>query len=80
MRKLVAEHNLDAAAIPATGKDGRLVKADVLAFIEKGGGGAAPAPAAGTGGRTRRIGGACGSGGVPSTRRARPAHARSVFP
>jgi len=35
--KLLAEHGLDAAQIPATGKDGRLTKGDVLAFIEKGG-------------------------------------------
>jgi 2-oxoglutarate dehydrogenase E2 component (dihydrolipoamide succinyltransferase) len=45
VRKLVEENNLDPAAIPATGKDGRLVKGDVLAFME--GGAAAPAaPAA----------------------------------
>ncbi len=44
VRKLVEENKLDAASIPATGKDGRLVKGDVLAFIE--GGGAASAPAA----------------------------------
>jgi len=42
VQKLVAEHELDPAAIPATGKDGRLTKGDVLSYIEKGG---APAPA-----------------------------------
>jgi 2-oxoglutarate dehydrogenase E2 component (dihydrolipoamide succinyltransferase) len=42
VQKLVAEHNLDPAQIPATGKGGRLTKGDVLAFIEKG----APAPEA----------------------------------
>jgi 2-oxoglutarate dehydrogenase E2 component (dihydrolipoamide succinyltransferase) len=42
VRKMVAENQLDAAAIPASGKGGRLVKADVLAFLEKG----AAAPAA----------------------------------
>jgi 2-oxoglutarate dehydrogenase E2 component (dihydrolipoamide succinyltransferase) len=31
VRKLVEEKNLDAAAIPATGKDGRLTKGDVVA-------------------------------------------------
>jgi 2-oxoglutarate dehydrogenase E2 component (dihydrolipoamide succinyltransferase) len=41
VRKLVAEHDLAAAAIPATGKGGRLTKGDVLAFMESGG--AAPA-------------------------------------
>ena len=39
MRKLVEDKGLDAAAIPATGKDGRLTKGDVLAAT------AAPAPA-----------------------------------
>lgn len=34
VRKLVAEHRLDAQQIPASGRDGRLTKADVLAFIE----------------------------------------------
>jgi 2-oxoglutarate dehydrogenase E2 component (dihydrolipoamide succinyltransferase) len=44
-RKLVEENKLDAATIPATGKDGRLTKGDVLGAIEKGAA-AAPAPAA----------------------------------
>ncbi|MCH9020851.1 MAG: 2-oxoglutarate dehydrogenase complex dihydrolipoyllysine-residue succinyltransferase [Proteobacteria bacterium] len=35
VRKLVAEHDLDPAAIPATGKDGRVTKGDVLKFIER---------------------------------------------
>jgi 2-oxoglutarate dehydrogenase E2 component (dihydrolipoamide succinyltransferase) len=39
-RKLVEDNKLDPATIPATGKDGRLTKGDVLAVIE------APAPAA----------------------------------
>jgi 2-oxoglutarate dehydrogenase E2 component (dihydrolipoamide succinyltransferase) len=39
-RKLVADNKLDAAAIPASGKDGRLTKGDVLAAA------AAPAPVA----------------------------------
>jgi len=42
-RKLVEENKLDAAGIPATGKDGRLTKGDVLGAIEKG---ATAAPAA----------------------------------
>lgn len=37
VRKLLDEHGLDASRIQGTGKGGRLVKADVLAFIEKGG-------------------------------------------
>ena len=33
VRKLVDENDLDPSAIPATGKDGRLTKGDVLAFL-----------------------------------------------
>ena len=40
VRKLIEEKGLDASAIPGTGKDGRLTKGDVLAYLEK-----APAPA-----------------------------------
>ena len=49
VRKLVEENNLDPKAIPATGKDGRLTKADVLKAVETGSAKAAapaaPAPA-----------------------------------
>jgi len=47
VRKLVAENNLDPARIPASGKDGRLTKEDVLNYIEKqkAAPAAAPAPA-----------------------------------
>jgi 2-oxoglutarate dehydrogenase E2 component (dihydrolipoamide succinyltransferase) len=45
VRKLVEENNLDASKIPASGKDGRLTKADVVNFMQ-GGGKAAAAPAA----------------------------------
>jgi 2-oxoglutarate dehydrogenase E2 component (dihydrolipoamide succinyltransferase) len=41
VRHLIDEHALDAAAIPASGKGGRLTKGDVLAHLEK-----TPAPAA----------------------------------
>jgi 2-oxoglutarate dehydrogenase E2 component (dihydrolipoamide succinyltransferase) len=34
VRKLVDDNKLDAAAIPATGKDGRLTKGDVLSALE----------------------------------------------
>ncbi|MEZ5669352.1 MAG: 2-oxoglutarate dehydrogenase complex dihydrolipoyllysine-residue succinyltransferase [Alphaproteobacteria bacterium] len=46
VRKLVDEHNLDPAAIPATGKDGRLTKADVQDYLEARRARPAPAPAA----------------------------------
>ena len=44
MRKLVAEHGIDPAAVAGTGKDGRVTKGDVLAEVE-GAGQKAPAPA-----------------------------------
>ena len=42
-RKLIDEHGLDAARIPGTGKDGRIVKGDVLASVAAA---APPAPPA----------------------------------
>lgn len=45
VRKLIDEHGLEAAQIEASGRDGRLTKADVLAHIA-GGGTAQPARAA----------------------------------
>ena len=49
--KMIADHGLDAAAITGTGKDGRILKEDVQAFIDAGGKrpaapAAPPAPAA----------------------------------
>lgn len=49
VRKLVEDKNLDPSKIPASGKDGRLTKGDVLNFLENGGSApraAAAAPAA----------------------------------
>jgi 2-oxoglutarate dehydrogenase E2 component (dihydrolipoamide succinyltransferase) len=46
VRKLIEENGLDAAQIPASGKDGRLTKGDVLAFIETRSKAAPAAPAA----------------------------------
>ncbi len=34
VRKMITEHNLDPADIPATGKAGRLVKSDVQAYLD----------------------------------------------
>ncbi|GBE43248.1 MAG TPA: 2-oxoglutarate dehydrogenase complex dihydrolipoyllysine-residue succinyltransferase [Rhizobiales bacterium] len=48
VRKLVTEHGLDPSAIKGTGKDGRLLKEDVLKAIEGGSKAPAPAPAAPT--------------------------------
>jgi 2-oxoglutarate dehydrogenase E2 component (dihydrolipoamide succinyltransferase) len=45
-KKLVAESGVDPATIPATGKDGRLTKGDVLAAIATAPAKPAPAPAA----------------------------------
>tara|TARA_B100000676_G_scaffold311520_1_gene381701 strand:+ start:16636 stop:17889 length:1254 start_codon:yes stop_codon:yes gene_type:complete len=45
VRKLVDEHGLDPSAIKGTGKDGRLVKGDVLAHIEAVAAALAAAPA-----------------------------------
>lgn len=49
VRRIAAEHNLDVAQIPGTGRDGRVTKHDIMAFIEQGGAPAvavAPAPGA----------------------------------
>ncbi len=51
VRKMVAENELDPAAMAATGKDGRLTKGDVIAFMEAKP--AAPATAARSGMTTR---------------------------
>lgn len=45
VQKLITENNLDPASITGTGKDGRLVKGDVLAHLEGGAPAAAAAPA-----------------------------------
>jgi len=44
VRKLVEEHGLDAARIPATGPKGRLTKGDVMNFIKTGAAAEAAAP------------------------------------
>jgi 2-oxoglutarate dehydrogenase E2 component (dihydrolipoamide succinyltransferase) len=36
VRKLVAENSLDISKIPGTGKDGRVTKADVIKFLDRG--------------------------------------------
>jgi pyruvate dehydrogenase E2 component (dihydrolipoamide acetyltransferase) len=46
VRKLIAEHQLDQAAIAGTGPGGRITRGDVLAFIDGQAHAGAPAPAA----------------------------------
>jgi 2-oxoglutarate dehydrogenase E2 component (dihydrolipoamide succinyltransferase) len=58
VRKIVEDNRLDATRIPATGKDGRLTKGDVLAFLETKAPAPAPAPVARppeTGAREERV-------------------------
>ncbi|MCE2493981.1 MAG: 2-oxoglutarate dehydrogenase complex dihydrolipoyllysine-residue succinyltransferase [Alphaproteobacteria bacterium] len=49
VRRLVEEHGLDPTAITGTGKDGRILKGDVLAFIENSSAAAPPTPGGGSG-------------------------------
>ncbi len=46
VRNLVESHNLDPQQIPGTGRGGRILKEDVLRFIEQGGAAKAAVPAA----------------------------------
>jgi 2-oxoglutarate dehydrogenase E2 component (dihydrolipoamide succinyltransferase) len=48
VRRMVEEHKLDPKVIPATGKDGRLTKEDVVNYMEKAKAAPAPAPAPAT--------------------------------
>ena len=45
VRRLVEENKIDPAAIPGTGRDGRLTKSDVTGFLDRTPAAAAPAPA-----------------------------------
>ena len=45
VRRLIGEHELDPADIPGTGEGGRITRSDVLAYIDKRGGGRPPAEA-----------------------------------
>jgi len=44
VRQLVAEHGIDPATVPATGKGGRVTRADVLSFIDRQAAGGATSP------------------------------------
>jgi pyruvate dehydrogenase E2 component (dihydrolipoamide acetyltransferase) len=43
--RIAAEHNVDVAGVEGTGRGGRVTKKDILAYIESGQAGQAPAPA-----------------------------------
>ncbi|HTY94709.1 MAG TPA: 2-oxoglutarate dehydrogenase complex dihydrolipoyllysine-residue succinyltransferase [Steroidobacteraceae bacterium] len=45
VRRLVEENKIDPAAIPGTGRDGRITKSDVTGFLDRTPAAAAPAPA-----------------------------------
>ncbi|MGH8279760.1 MAG: 2-oxoglutarate dehydrogenase complex dihydrolipoyllysine-residue succinyltransferase [Gammaproteobacteria bacterium] len=66
VRRLVEEHRLDPSAIKGTGLDGRLTKADVLDYLNRGA--PAPAPAAPVLTRTAARSGARADRRVPMTR------------
>ncbi|MSR15667.1 MAG: 2-oxoglutarate dehydrogenase complex dihydrolipoyllysine-residue succinyltransferase [Gammaproteobacteria bacterium] len=70
VRKLVDEHALDTSKIPASGKDGRVTKGDVLAYLDKTPAlaVAAPAPAAITPKTAPAAAGARAAERVPMTR------------
>jgi len=46
VKKLIEENNIDPSAITGTGKDGRIVKGDVLAYLDGAKAASAPAPVA----------------------------------
>ncbi len=56
VRRLIAEHQLNPADIPGTGRDGRITREDVVGFIAQRGAPAVPQPARteASGGQTRR--------------------------
>ena len=55
VRRLVDEHNLDPKTIPATGKNGRLTKGDVLQYVATGGEGMTVATVPDRGPREERV-------------------------
>jgi 2-oxoglutarate dehydrogenase E2 component (dihydrolipoamide succinyltransferase) len=57
VRRLVEENQLNPAAIPASGRDGRLTKSDVVDYLGKKPAASAPVPAAPAPAVTRSVGG-----------------------
>jgi 2-oxoglutarate dehydrogenase E2 component (dihydrolipoamide succinyltransferase) len=83
VRRLVEENQLDPGAIPASGKDGRLTKSDVVEFLgRQGNGGSAAAAAAPAPGRTGTAGGAGSAPAAPgsATPAARAPHLPGTSP
>ena len=82
VRRLVAEHDLDASAIAGTGRDGRITKADVLAHLEASASAAetaaAPAESAPAPGTSRVAAGAVAPPPAPAPPKPAPARAESA--
>jgi 2-oxoglutarate dehydrogenase E2 component (dihydrolipoamide succinyltransferase) len=68
VRRLIEENRLDAAAIPASGRDGRLTKSDVVDFLGRKSGAAGSASASGSGSTS-----VAAAAAAPATRAPAPA-------
>jgi 2-oxoglutarate dehydrogenase E2 component (dihydrolipoamide succinyltransferase) len=72
VRRLVEENRLDPAAIPASGRDGRLTKGDVVEFLDKKPASAAPAAAIAAAAAAPAPAPAAARAAAPATRPAAP--------
>ena len=72
VRRLVEENRLDPAAIPASGRDGRLTKGDVVGFLDKKPPSAAPAAAIAAAAAAPASAPAAARAAAPATRPAAP--------
>jgi len=72
VRRLVEENRLDPAAIPASGRDGRLTKGDVVEFLDKKPASAAPAAAIAAAAAASAPAPAAARAAAPATRPAAP--------
>ena len=82
VRRLIEENRLDAAAIPASGRDGRLTKSDIVDFLGRKAGGTPNAGPTGSAGATAAAAtsaaASTAAGAVPAVRT--PAPAAPVLP